>query len=74
MSSNRSAEGLGQRSRWLLPALSVFVGGLVYSVLPRGAFGLHDIAARAVITAGTASLTSLLFLLVGRRRSQRASS
>ena len=56
------------RSRSLLPALGVFAGGLVYSLLPTGAFGAHDVAARAAITGAVAGVTVVLILMLTNRR------
>jgi hypothetical protein len=55
------------RSRFL-PVLSIFVGGLVYAVLPRGAFGTYDVASRAAVTGAVAGVTCLLILMITRRR------
>jgi hypothetical protein len=51
----------------MLPALSVFAGGVVYAVLPRGAFGAHDVMARAAITGAVAAVTCLLILALSNR-------
>ena len=59
--------------RRLLPVLCVFAGGLVHSLLPRGAFGTYDIAIRAAITGAAAGLTCVLLLVVSKR-SDRTSS
>jgi hypothetical protein len=57
-----------QRSRSLRPALGVFSGGLVYAVLPNGAFGTHDVAVRAVITGAVAGVTAVLIFMMTNRR------
>jgi hypothetical protein len=44
------------RTRWFPPVLSVFAGGLVYALLPHGAFGTYDLAARAAITGAVAGV------------------
>ena len=55
-------------SRRLLPALGVFAGGLVNALLPTGAFGTHDLAARAVITGAVSGVAAvLIFMLINRR-------
>jgi hypothetical protein len=74
MTDNRSTAGPAPTSGWFLPVLSLFAAGFVYSVLPQDVFGSHDVAVRAVITGGTAALTSLLLLQVGKRLSLRTSS
>jgi hypothetical protein len=47
-------------SRNLAPVLAILVAGFVYSVLPHGVFGTHDVVARAAICGATAALTILL--------------
>jgi hypothetical protein len=56
------------RSRFLL-VLSIFTGGLVSVVLPRGAFGIgiYDITSRAAVTGTVAGVTSLLLLTLTKR-------
>ena len=54
------------RSRFL-PVLSIFAGGLVYVVLPRGAFGIYDISSRAAVTGAAAGVTCLLLLTLTKR-------
>jgi hypothetical protein len=55
-------------SRKLLPVLGVFAGGLVNALLPTGAFGAHDLAARAAITGAVSGATAvLIFVLINRR-------
>ena len=62
---------MGDRQHWnrkLLPALGVFAGGLANALLPTGAFGAHDFAARAAITGAVAGVTAvLIFMLINRR-------
>ena len=53
-----------------LPLLGLFVGGLVSAMLPRGAFGMHDVAVRAAITGAAAGLTFLLAAVISRRWGQ----
>lgn len=50
-----------------LPLLGLFVGGVVSSVLPRGAFGVHDIAVRAAVTGAAAGMAFLLLAVISRR-------
>jgi uncharacterized membrane protein len=50
-----------------LAVLGVFAGAFVHSVLPRGAFGNHDLAFRAAITGLATAATSLLILVLSRR-------
>lgn len=58
------------RSR-LLPVLGIFFGGLVYGVMPRGAFGADDVAIRAAVTGAAAGMAGLVFLTL-RKRSSRS--
>jgi hypothetical protein len=51
-------------SRRFLPLLGVFAGGLVYSLLPHGAFGAYDFVIRAAITGTVAGGTSLALLVM----------
>ncbi len=51
-------------SRRALPALGIFAGGLVHSLLPAGAFGKHDRALRAVIVGlVSGAAAALIFVL-----------
>lgn len=54
------------RSRSLLPALGGWT--LVYALLPTGAFGAHDLAARAAITGAVAGVTAVLIFMLTNRR------
>jgi hypothetical protein len=54
----------------LLPALGVFAGGVVYAVVPHGAFGSHDVMARAAVAAAAAAVTCLLILTLSKRSSR----
>jgi hypothetical protein len=54
----------------VFPALGIFVGGLVWSVIPRGAFGAYDVASRAAITGAVAGVTRLLVLALTKRWSR----
>jgi hypothetical protein len=56
-------------SRVLL-VLGVLAGGLVYAVLPRGAFGAYDVASRAAVTGAAAGATCLLVLALSKRWSR----
>jgi hypothetical protein len=51
----------------LLPALGLFAGALVHSMLPRGAFGANDVLIRAAITAAAVAVSAWLLMLVARR-------
>jgi hypothetical protein len=51
----------GRRRRQVLPILAVFAAAVVYSLLPLGAFGTHDLLARAAVTGAAAALAYLLF-------------
>jgi hypothetical protein len=51
----------------LLPVLGIFAGGLVYTVIPRGAFGVYDVAIRATVTGAVAGVTCLLVLTLSKR-------
>jgi hypothetical protein len=50
--------------------LGIFAGGLVYTVLPRGAFGTYDVASRAAVTGAVAGVTCLLILTWSKRWSR----
>jgi hypothetical protein len=50
-----------------LPALGVLAGGIVHSILPRGAFGGYDVAIRTAITAAVACATYLLAFTLSKR-------
>jgi hypothetical protein len=54
------------RSRFL-PVLSIFAGGVVYAMLPRGVFGAYDIAIRAAITGAVTGMACLLVLTLSKR-------
>jgi len=51
-------------SRRFLPALGIFAGGLVHSLLPVGAFGKYDRVVRpaivGIVSGATAMLISIL--------------
>jgi hypothetical protein len=53
------------------PVLGLFAAGLVYSVLPHGAFGAYDIAARAAVAGIVAAGTTLLLFALNKRWSAR---
>ena len=53
--------------RRFLPVVGIFAGGFVYALLPAGAFGAHDLAARAAVTGAVAGVTTVVLLLVFRR-------
>jgi hypothetical protein len=50
-----------------MPLFGIFAGGLVYTVLPRGAFGAYDVASRAAVTGAVAGVTCLLVLTLSKR-------
>ena len=52
--------------RRLIPALGIFAGGAVYSILPRGSFGAYDMLVRVVIPAVVAGSAVLVLALVFR--------
>jgi hypothetical protein len=55
-----------------VPLLGVFAAGLVYALLPTGAFGAHDIAVRAAVTGAVAAFAAaLIFRLMSRGHSLR---
>jgi hypothetical protein len=54
----------------VLAGVSIMAGGLIYELLPRGAFGAYDVALRAAITGIAAGATYLLIFAL-RRRSER---
>jgi hypothetical protein len=60
-------EGRRYRSGRFLPLLGVFAGGLVYSLLPHGAFGAYDFVVRAAITGAVAGGTFLVLLVMTNR-------
>jgi len=51
-------------SRRFLPALGIFAGGLVHSLLPVGTFGRHDRIVRAAIVGVVSGATALLILIL----------
>ena len=51
-------------TRRFLPALGIFAGGLVHSLLPVGAFGKHDRAVRAAIVGMVSGATAVLILIL----------
>ncbi len=68
MTGNAQTSGDGIGGRRFQPVVSLFAAGLVYAVLPHGAFGTHDIAARAAVAGLAAAVT---MLLLTRRRLAR---
>ena len=52
---------MGRRA---LPALGIFAGGLVHSLLPVGAFGVHDRAVRAAIVGIVSGATAALIFVL----------
>jgi hypothetical protein len=51
-------------SKQALPALGIFAGGLVHSLLPVGAFGAYDRVVRAVIGATVSAATAMLIFVL----------
>jgi hypothetical protein len=51
-------------SRRVLPALGIFAGGLVHSLLPAGAFGKHDRVVRAAIVGIVSGATATLIFVL----------
>jgi hypothetical protein len=51
-------------SRRVLPALGIFAGGLVHSLLPVGAFGKHDRVVRAAIVGIVSGATAMLIFVL----------
>jgi hypothetical protein len=51
-------------SRRVLPALGIFAGGLVNSLLPVGAFGAHDRVLRAAIVGIVSGATAMLIFIL----------
>ena len=66
VSAARTCDNPIMRSR-LLPVLGIFAGGLVYTVIPHGAFGEYDVAIRAAVTGAVAGVTCLLVLTLSKR-------
>jgi uncharacterized membrane protein len=62
----------GYRTNRLLPALSVFAGGLVYSLLQRRAFGAHDVAVRSAVTGATTAVVALVIFTISRHWNRSA--
>ena len=51
----------------LSPVLAILLAGLVYSLLPRGVFGVHDAVARAALCGGAAALASFVLIVLNKR-------
>jgi hypothetical protein len=64
--TTQTCDNLIVHSRFI-PVLGIFAGGLVYSVIPHGAFGAYDVASRAAITGAVAGVTCLLVLTLSKR-------
>ena len=72
MTGNEQESGGGISSRGFLPVLlGLFAAGLGYSVLPHGAFGPYDVPARAAVAGTVAAVTTLLLLVLTKRRAVR---
>jgi hypothetical protein len=67
MTNHEQISGGRISSRRFLPVLGVFAGGLVHSVLPLGAFGTYDVAARVAVAGIVAGVTSMLLFVLTRR-------
>jgi hypothetical protein len=71
MTGNPQISGGGISSRRFPPVLGLFAAGLVHSVLPHGAFGTYDFAARAAVAGTVAGVTTLLLFVLTKRRAAR---
>jgi hypothetical protein len=71
VTGNEQIPGRGVSSKRFLPVLGLFAAGLVYSVLPHGAFGTYDFAARAAVVGTVAGVTTLLLFVLTKRRAAR---
>jgi hypothetical protein len=49
------------------PVLGIFAGGFAHSVLPLGAFGTYDVAARVAVAGIVAGVTSVLLFVLTKR-------
>ena len=67
MTGNEQISGGGISGQRFLPVLGLFAAGLVYSMLPHGAFGTYDFAARAAIAGTVAGVTTLLLVVLTKR-------
>jgi membrane associated rhomboid family serine protease len=74
MTGNEQISGGGTSRRWFLPVMGLFAAGLVYGVLPQGAFGTYDVAARAAVAGAVAGVTTLLLSVLTKRRADRYQS
>jgi hypothetical protein len=71
MTGNEQKSGGGISGRRFLPVLGLFAAGLVYGVLPHGAFGTYDFAARAAVAGTVAGMTTLLLFVLTKRWAAR---
>ena len=71
MTGNEQIPGRGISSRRFLPVLGLLAAGLVHSVLPHGAFGAYDFAARAAVAGTVAGVTTLFLFGLTRLRAAR---
>ena len=71
MTGNEQISGRGINSKRFLPVLGLFAAGLVHSVLPQGAFGTYDVAARAAVVGTVAGVTTLLLFVLTKRWASR---
>lgn len=67
MTGNPLRSGWRDRAAQSFPPVGLFAGGLVFGMVPRGAFGMHDVAVRAAITDAAAAVAFLL-VAAGLRR------
>jgi hypothetical protein len=67
MTDREQTSGGRTSSRRFLPVLGVFAGGLVHSVLPLGAFGTYDVAARVALVGIVAGVTSVMLFVLTKR-------
>jgi hypothetical protein len=61
----------GISRRWFLPVMGLFAAGLVYGVVPHGAFGTYDVAARAAVAGTVAGVTTLILSVLTKRWAAR---
>ena len=47
--------------------VTIFLAGLMFTLLPRGIFGPNDIAARSLVCAATAAAAAMLLLVANKR-------
>ena len=67
MNVNERVSSRGIAAMRFRPVLAVFAAGLVHSLLPVGAFGVHDVVARAGITGASAAVAAWLLVALDKR-------